>query len=64
MDAVAMVKTLVPGALDTLADDRIVDRVRERLSFMARAIRLQDRRERGLPAQADPGVSGRRRGAA
>jgi hypothetical protein len=37
MDAVVMVRTLVPGALCTLSDDRIEYRVRDRLSFMARA---------------------------
>jgi hypothetical protein len=37
MDAVVMFKTLVPGALCTLSDDRIEYRVRDRLSFVARA---------------------------
>jgi hypothetical protein len=37
MDAVVRFKTHVPGALDTLSDDRVEYQVCDRLSFMARA---------------------------
>jgi hypothetical protein len=37
MDAVVRFRTRVPGALDTLSDDRIEYQARDRLSFMARA---------------------------